>query len=93
MTQCILCIFLSNVDINNEDHFKKATLGQNISLSINSISVLANILLNSFELNIDHTNDAGAIEGATVAAAGTVMGIVSSTTTTSTTISPIDTVR
>lgn len=50
MSQCIICIFLGQADINKESQQKKAVFGQNLSLAINILSVTANILISSFEM-------------------------------------------
>lgn len=50
IAQGILAVFLGSIDINKEQYHRKANLCQNAALSMNMISVIINIMINTMEI-------------------------------------------
>lgn len=59
MCQGLVCVFLGKCNINKQENHEKATLGQNISLGLNSLVVTLNVILSTLEINVmDDMEDA-----------------------------------
>lgn len=52
-----MAIFLGSIDINKEEHHRKANLAQNMALTMNLVSVIVNIMINTMEIKT--MNNAG----------------------------------
>lgn len=50
IAQGVLAVFLGSIDINKEQHQRKANLCQNGALVMNMISVIINIMINTMEI-------------------------------------------
>lgn len=50
IAQGVLAVFLGSIDINKEQHHRRANLAQNGALTMNMISVIINIMINTMEI-------------------------------------------
>lgn len=50
IAQGVLAVFLGSIDINKEAHHRRANLAQNGALTMNMVSVIINIMINTMEI-------------------------------------------